>query len=70
MGKVARITLALCRDEGGASFLEYSYLLGILLSISLAVLVAVSVWAGGMWNALCAMMTALPGMSIEACSSG
>ena len=70
MGKLAWIALTLCRDEEGAAFLEYTYLLGILLSISLAVLAAVAAWSGGIWEALCAMMTAMPGTSIVACSSG
>ncbi len=68
MRALVRMLAAVVRNESGTAFLEYTYLLGILLSISLAVLVAVSEYAAGMWTALCSIMLAIPGTSIEACT--
>ncbi len=40
------------RDQSGASLLEYSVLLGILLIVSFTTLAAVADWANGQWLAL------------------
>jgi pilus assembly protein Flp/PilA len=40
-------------DEDGASFLEYTVLLGIILAVSIAVIGVVGGWAGDVWVILC-----------------
>lgn len=44
-------------DESGASFVEYTALLGVILAVGIGVLTAVGTWADGTWTALC---TSLP----------
>lgn len=39
-------------DEQGASFLEYTVLLAIILVASILTIRAVGTWAGGQWTAL------------------
>jgi pilus assembly protein Flp/PilA len=36
-------------DEDGASFIEYTVLLGVILAASIAVIGAVGGWAGRVW---------------------
>jgi Flp pilus assembly pilin Flp len=43
-------------DEDGASFLEYTVLLGIILAVSIAILTAVGGYAKDIWVALSALM--------------
>lgn len=45
-------------DEGGAAFIEYTALLGVILAVGLAVLVAVGGWASGRWKTLCTTLGA------------
>ena len=40
------------KDEAGASFLEYTVLLGIILVVSIATITAVGQWASDQWEAL------------------
>lgn len=46
------------RDQSGASLLEYSVLLGILLIVSFTTVAAVAEWANGQWLALESAVTA------------
>lgn len=39
-------------SESGATFLEYTVLLGILLAMTISVLLAVGDWASGQWVTL------------------
>lgn len=39
-------------DEGGATLIEYTVLLGILLIAVIAVIVAVGHWISGQWSSL------------------
>jgi len=43
-------------DEDGASFLEYTVLLGIILAVSIAVLTAVGGYANEIWKIMSAVM--------------
>ena len=36
-------------DEDGASFIEYTVLLGVILAVSIGVISAVGNWAGSVW---------------------
>lgn len=56
---------ALNDDKSGAAMVEYTALLGVILGVTVAVLVAVGGWAGTVWSGLC---TALDGASIGGAS--
>ena len=45
-------------DEDGASFLEYTVLLGIILAVSIGVLTAVGGYANTIWVAMSGIMEA------------
>ncbi len=53
MKKIATFFQSLHADENGASFIEYTALLGVILATAIAVLTAVGTWTGGVWTALC-----------------
>jgi Flp pilus assembly pilin Flp len=46
------IAIRLWKDEGGASLLEYSVLIGLIIAITVAAVTAVGLWASGRWDAL------------------
>jgi Flp pilus assembly pilin Flp len=46
------ITIRLWKDERGASLLEYSVLIGIIVTITITAVFAVGNWAGGQWKGL------------------
>ena len=59
-----RTTVAVARklqDEDGASFLEYSVLLGMILGVSVAVMFALGGWAGALWSGICDNLVAVAG---------
>jgi len=39
-------------DEDGASFIEYTVLLGVILAVTIGVVSAVGNWASGVWVSL------------------
>jgi len=41
------------KDEDGASLVEYTVLLGLLLVAVIAVIGSVGTWIGGQWSTLC-----------------
>lgn len=45
-------------DDTGAAFIEYTALLGVILAVGLAVLIAVGGWASGRWKNLCTTLGA------------
>lgn len=53
MKSFVNLIQSLHADESGASFIEYTALLGVILAAAIGVLVAVGNWAGGLWEALC-----------------
>ena len=57
MKKFLRIFAELNDDKSGASFVEYTVLLGVILAVSIGTVGAVGTWAGGTWNTL---ITQLP----------
>jgi Flp pilus assembly pilin Flp len=44
--------IRLWKDEGGASLLEYSLLIGIIVAVTVGVITAVGVWVTGQWTTL------------------
>jgi Flp pilus assembly pilin Flp len=52
MSSVKTFFTALRNDEDGASFLEYTVLLGIILAVSITVLVAVGGEAASIWTVM------------------
>ena len=43
---------SLADDDSGASLLEYSVLIGLILALSIALIVFAGGWANNQWNAL------------------
>ena len=58
MKSIASIVRTFHSDESGAAFIEYTALLGVILAVGLAVLVAVGGWASGRWKKLCTTLGA------------
>lgn len=52
-------------DKSGASFIEYTALLGVILAVGIGILGSVGQWANGTWAALC---TAVNGKAGVACT--
>ncbi len=63
MSSIKTFLTQLRTDEDGASFLEYTVLLGIILAVSVAVLTAVGGYANQIWIAMSGIMaTAASGL--------
>ncbi len=58
MSAITTFFTELRNDEDGASFLEYTVLLGIILAVSIAVLTAVGGYAHEIWSAMLVSMSA------------
>ena len=52
MTKVKNLIAKFRKDEEGASFLEYTVLLGIILAVSIVTVQAVGNWAANQWTFL------------------
>ncbi len=52
MSTIKAMTTRFLKDEEGASFLEYTVLLAIILVASILTIRAVGEWANGQWTAL------------------
>ena len=52
MKKFLRIFAELNDDKSGASFIEYTVLLGVILAVSIGTITAVGGWANGVWGTL------------------
>ena len=46
------IAIELWKDRRGASLLEYSLLIGIIVAITVGVITAVATWVTGRWDGL------------------
>jgi pilus assembly protein Flp/PilA len=53
MSNALTLVRRLGKDEDGASLVEYTVLLGLLLVAVIAVIGSVGVWIGGQWSTLC-----------------
>ena len=56
MSAITTFFTDLRNDEDGASFLEYTVLLGIIMAVSIAILTAVGGYAQGIWEVMSAVM--------------
>ena len=56
MTKIASFFRDLHEDKNGASFIEYTALLGVILAVGLVVLTQVGTWANGTWTFLCTQL--------------
>jgi pilus assembly protein Flp/PilA len=52
MSKLGHLFRDLHDDQSGAAMIEYSVLLGVILAVTVAVIVAVGSWAGSKWTQL------------------
>lgn len=52
MKKLISLARDLNNDESGASFIEYTVLIGVVLVLSIATIAAVGQWANGRWTLL------------------
>jgi Flp pilus assembly pilin Flp len=52
MKKIGNISRDLHNDQNGASFVEYTVLIGIILAVSLGVVSAIGLWANDQWTSL------------------
>ena len=52
MSNAKNLVRRLAKDEDGASLVEYTVLLGILLVAVIATITAVGTWINGKWTAL------------------
>jgi Flp pilus assembly pilin Flp len=55
--RIKSIAIRLWKDERGASLLEYSVLIGIILAITIVAVTFVGNWAGGQWADLQTKLT-------------
>jgi len=46
------IAIGLWKDRRGASLLEYSLLIGIIVAVTVGVITAVGTWVTGRWDSL------------------
>ncbi len=58
MSTIKAMTTRFLKDEDGASFLEYTVLLAIILVASILTIRAVGEWANGQWSALNTILNA------------
>lgn len=57
MRSVVKLIKQFTRDEDGASLIEYTVLLAILLVAVIAIIVAVGSWVNTQWSALNSALT-------------
>jgi len=56
MKSIVSLFRALHADDNGAAFIEYTALLGVILAVGLALLVAVGGWVTSVWSTLCSSL--------------
>lgn len=57
MTKIVTFFRDLHEDKSGASFIEYTALLGVILAVGIGVLGAVGTWSFDVWTALCTSLS-------------
>lgn len=57
MGTCRRMATKFCRQQSGASFLEYTALLGFIVVLVIGTIQMVGAWSGGQWTTLNASLT-------------
>jgi Flp pilus assembly pilin Flp len=58
--RIKGTAVRLWKDERGASLLEYSVLIGLILAVSVALIIGIGTWAQGRWQALDAAVKPAP----------
>lgn len=54
---ITKSVRSLADDDSGASLLEYSVLIGLILALSIALIVFAGQWANAQWSALSTALT-------------
>lgn len=57
MSKIVSFFRDLHQDNSGASFIEYTALLGVILAVGIGILASVGTWANDVWTALCSSLS-------------
>ena len=57
MSNIVTFFRDLHQDNSGASFIEYTALLGVILAVGIAVMSQVGQWGATTWAALCTSLT-------------
>ena len=52
MKKILTAARALHEDKSGASFIEYTVLIGVILAVTIGTITAVGTWANTQWGLL------------------
>ena len=52
MRQTKALAVRLWKDERGASLLEYSMLIGLIIAVTVGVVASVGTWSSGQWTAL------------------
>jgi pilus assembly protein Flp/PilA len=52
MQQLVKVIKEIARDENGASLIEYTVLLAIILIATIGIIAAVGTWVNGKWAAL------------------
>jgi len=50
--RIKKSAVGLWRDESGASLIEYSLLIGLILAVTATTVIAVGGWASNQWTSL------------------
>jgi pilus assembly protein Flp/PilA len=58
--------IRLWNDENGATLLEYSLLIGIILAVTATIIIAVGGWASTQWTNLCNNLGIKAGCTVPA----
>jgi pilus assembly protein Flp/PilA len=56
--RIKKSAVGLWRDESGASLLEYSLLIGLILAVSATAVITVGGWASNQWTNLKGVLNA------------
>ena len=57
MSQISKLVRRLGKDEDGAALIEYTVLLGILVVVVIALIIAVGNWVNLKWSALQAQLS-------------
>jgi pilus assembly protein Flp/PilA len=58
--QIKNLAVRLWKDEQGASLLEYSVLIGLIVAGVVATITAVGTWTGGRWTTLLGVLNPTP----------
>jgi Flp pilus assembly pilin Flp len=58
MNTIIKTVRQLHNDEGGAAFIEYTALLGVVLAVGIGMFTALGGWIGTQWDDVCTLVGA------------